>query len=279
VEKQASYSDLQKLLESYPLYSTSTIRHHPCLKLIQSVKNISIDFGRSPRDLAKIIINHLGTKGEANIRKHLEKILQENPISMAIFPKLRQCKNYHEALRLIRSMRNNSKCKDMAIPIHDCLAEFMGTKDHWTYRDLQAALNFVSQKLQNILLRLVAKQLYENINKKLDFILKSKSNSQQQLKKVKEALLDKRYQDVPAKIEEEYLKIWKTYFIREIIRKISYCEKEMRSYTGKENRKEYAKRLVNHIFASKEVPRIFLEMLLEAISSNSVHPKANDDTN
>ncbi|WP_372369914.1 hypothetical protein [Candidatus Uabimicrobium sp. HlEnr_7] len=169
-ERTSTTKELDKLLDKYPLQSTTIVKKYRNLTVIYQIKNIVRAYNRNPQKLASIMNKYLGRYGETNIKNKLQKLLVSNSGDMTIFRKIQNERNITSCLNTLKKCERNVTVDK----ILELTSSFMRPENKITFSGFKASLNFVCSPLSNKIETLMKAHLVLELNKETKALLYSK---------------------------------------------------------------------------------------------------------
>lgn len=194
LEGCSMYFELKKFLARYPLYRLTMVKEYPNLSIILAVKKIVRDFEERPLDLVAILNQHLGACGEANVRKHLTEVLLHSQINEDLWEVIGEERYLDGVVRRLKKVPRTASCRSVAGSIAKMIGTFMSGEGKFTFSEFKTGLNFVPERVQRKITRMVRQKLQEDLNIEVNTILMQRGKYVKRMKKLSAILSDPRFQ-------------------------------------------------------------------------------------
>ncbi len=257
IDKSNDYVQLLNLMSRYPLFRLSLLRRYPPLRIIHTIKIIIADFEGDPAHLDRIINQHLGVHGEANLRRQLVELLVNSGINEHIWQVISHQRYLDDLLQDLKRLKNISPYKSTAGSLYQLITTFISGGGSCNFRQFKASLNFVNEKLQQKIIRLVSQHLQEELSASINTLLAKRGKYGKRLLNLLGYLKEAKYQESKVAIFG-----YSPAELAEKIDSLEYHETDMY-------------RILHHTFSTNKVPESFCNLLAKALKARRASEEKN----
>lgn len=243
LEKCGSREKFLSFLDRYPLWDKSLVHKYPSLDIIKRARAIS-DKVHSGGDFSKVIFKYLGA-GEANIQRHLFRILISGDMHSKLQESFAGVANINQLLKQLRELKKIPETRYAANTLFQLVVTFLRKRSQISFQSLKVSLNFLPPKLQQQIAMPIQRKARRDLEAKIQKLLGAQGRVEKRWKKLLELLQSSEFHDLEMGVLG--------YTPREWLDKLSLVA---------HSEGDIAK-TVHHIFSRDRVPHSLLELIIE----------------
>ena len=186
------YDEFECYLNNYTLNSLTTLKNYKNLQLISKVKEMKEKIDESPQSLAKILDKYLG-KVPTPLHSAVKKIHATREEENSLWRMIGRTVDINELLTHLVRFEQKKEFQSISSRMRKIIDAFIGVGGQWSLEQLKTGLNFIPQRECNKVCQLMRKKLKEELEQKIQELLKFEGNEHKRFNALMNLLRNPRY--------------------------------------------------------------------------------------